>query len=477
MIYNLIIAAAIINIILGVLALVKGRNRLNLSFFILSMLFAAWNTCIVLWQGYGLDVFSRINFLFIDFIPPVSLYFVMSLFGKPEEEEGFTSWLYKFYVLMAVSWAIFTSATFLSPALKDIYFSYACRAIIALYEFVTLAGTLSVIIFRYLKIRFKQERTKVGYVIFAFSILFIGGMSDMTGALKLHSVEYAGNISNVIYAVIIFYAIFRLRLLDAGVVLKNFIVYTFMAVVLAALYTGAALLLANQPKVMTGAFSIISLIAVYYVKSIHTRLALFIQSIGGKSGASEAKKGLNYIRSMQLGEEEKIINTMQLLTKHLEMDAAVYIKQSGYLTMAWAAGNAGFPYMVEGDGGTGALVIRYETKKQEEMELLDVFGASMLAQLNYGNEKLGVLAAKKQTEDISFTQDETDIICEIAAAISFYMKALTLQKKLIEEENMKRIGLMARQMAHEIKNPLTALWGQRSCSKARATWKRTMSPL
>jgi signal transduction histidine kinase len=47
----------------------------------------------------------------------------------------------------------------------------------------------------------------------------------------------------------------------------------------------------------------------------------------------------------------------------------------------------------------------------------------------------------------------------MSSTISVYMKAKMLQKQQVEDENLKRIGMMARQMAHEIKNPLAALWG------------------
>ena len=171
MIYNLMILAAVINVILGVLALVKGRNRLNLSFFALSMIFAAWNLCVVLWQGYGLDVFSRVNFVFVCFIPPVSLYFVMSLFDVNNGDGPLLPSMLRVYFTAAACWALYTGATFFSPGLLELYHSSAMRLSIFISEFVTLGATFAVLIGRYHKIKFKQEKTKVGYVILAFGIL------------------------------------------------------------------------------------------------------------------------------------------------------------------------------------------------------------------------------------------------------------------------------------------------------------------
>jgi|GEM_PF-1267461 signal transduction histidine kinase len=456
MIFILIAAAAVINIILGVLALIKGRNRLNFSFAILSFLFAAWNICVVFWDGYNLQVFSRINFLFVTFVPPAALFFVRSLF---EEESRFLDGMLKLYTALGLAGLVFTLSTFFSGHLLDIYMLYQVRFAIFMYECLTLLAAFGVLIYRYMRIKFKQERTKIRYVILAFGLLFLGGMLDFMGGLKMHNLMYMGNISNVAYAALIFYAIFRLRLLDAGVLFKNFAVYTLVALVLGTAYTALALLLKDKPIAMAAAMLTLSLPSVYFLKYLHGYVDFLVQKISGVAAIEGARASFAAIKSMQAPEGEKIRHILLLLGDFYEMDAAIYSADGAYFVLTWETDRSGFVKLMDTAAGPGKMIIRYEAKDPAEKEMLDKFGASIIAPLKYASQIEGILAGRKQTADISFNQDEIELLGDICEAAAFYMKAYALGRRVMEEENMKRIAMMARQMAHEIKNPLAALWG------------------
>jgi signal transduction histidine kinase len=457
MIFILIAAAAIINIILGVLALVKGRNRLNLSFSIISFLLAAWNICVVFWNGYNMPVFSRINFLFVTFVPPAALFFVKCLFEG--ENTSVMDGMLKVYMTLAISGMVFTISTFFSKTLFDIYMLYQVRFAIFMYECLTLLGAFGALIYRYMHIKFKQEKIKIRYVIMAFFIIFLGGMLDFMGGLKMHNLEYMGNISNVAYAAIIFFAIFRLRLLDAGVIFKNFLAYTLVAVVLGSVYAALALALNDKPIAMTAAMLIVSLPSVYFLKYLHGYAELFVRKISGVPATDGARAAFNIIKSTQAGEGEKVRRILMLIRDFCEMDTAIYSAAGAYYLLAWETENSGFARVMDAQDCPEKIVIRYEAKSGKEKELLDKFGASIIAPLKYGSQAAGILAGRKQTSDISFNQDEIELISDMCETAAFYIKAHNLNQRVIEEENMKRVAMMARQMAHEIKNPLAALWG------------------
>ena len=468
MIYYLIAAAAIVNVILAVLSLTKGRNRLNLSFSILSFLLAAWNICIVFSQGYNIEVFSRINFLFVTFIPLAALYFVISLFAKEKEDRVFMPLLIKLYYVLALAGFAITAATFFSAEALDFYRSYRVRFGLFLYEFLALAAAFTVLVYKYSRIKFKQEKIKIRYVTIAFGFLFIGGMMDFTGGLGFHNLQHSGNIANMIYAAMIFYAIFRMRLLDAGVLFKNFLAYTFVSVIVAGVYTAAYFFLRSQAIVLVAANLVISLMTVYYLKYLHRYINLFIQNIGGVPAMAGAKEAYNFVKSMEAGESEKIRNILMIIKNYFEMDAALYLKEGSYYVCRWHSEGASFNRTVETAPVILGPVIRYETKIPEEIGVLDSFAAAILVPVMYSSEFTGVLAGKKQTTDISFNQDEIELLIDMCASLAFYVKADELKHRLIEEENMKRIGMMAHQMAHEIKNPMTALWGAAQLLEGRS---------
>jgi signal transduction histidine kinase len=346
--------------------------------------------------------------------------------------------------------------------------SYPWQLTIFLYEAATLLVSFGILIRKFREIKFKQEKIKIRYVIFAFGVLFVGGMLDFTGGLKMHGLMYMGNICNVIYAALIFYAIFRLRLFGAGIVFKNFIDYTLVAVIFGAAYSAAALTLYNKTVIMVAVFLSISLMAVYFIKYLYRYIDIFVTKIGGVDAAAGANASFDYIKSLQIGESEKITNIILLVKNFLEMDAAVYVKEGGYQIIGWETEPGIFQRVVENGADTRDILIRYEARERSGMNMLNDFGASILIPLFYAGEPIGILAGKKQTADISFNQEEIDLLAKISEVLGFYMKAHALNNKMMEEENLKRIGLMAHQMAHEIKNPLTALWGAAQLLEARS---------
>jgi signal transduction histidine kinase len=470
MVFTLISLTAAVNIILGILALSKGRSSLNLSFAFLSFLLGFWNVCVVLWQGYNLPEFSRVNGMIIAFIPPAGLLFTMNLYKL---NTGFVKGLLRLILVLGLVVFLLAVLTFFSKTVLDIYNSYAVRFAIVVYEFVALVAALALLIRNLLTIKFKQEKIKTGYVIIAFIILFIGGMLDFTGGLEMHNIKYAGNYANAIYAMMIFFAIFQMRLFDAGLVFRNFLVYFLVAVLMCVIFTLFAVFFHGQVKFLASVYFVLSFAMVFYAKKLHNVVVLFLENIGGRSGTDDAKKAFAVIRASQSGEEEKIKATAGLIKNCLEIDTAVYVREGGYYLRRWVSDDSVFQAAVEWNlEPRSGYAVRYDETVGENKAMLDLFEADIVFPLSYAGRTLGVIAGKKQTADISFTEDEVELLNDIAAGISSYLNAHSLQQRLLAEENMKRIGLMARQMAHEIKNPLAALWGAAQLIEARTDLDR-----
>jgi signal transduction histidine kinase len=472
MIFNIISAAAAGNVILGVLALTKGRNRVNLTFFFLSFLLALWNLFVVLWAGAGISVFARLNFIVITFIPLAGVFFVLSLF-KPGK--GFIS--LSPYIILAPALGItaYTIGTFFSEPLFLWYDSRGCKTMMFAYELITLFFVIAAIAYNYVKVLFKQEKIKLRYVMAAFVILYAGGMLDLAhGAGVIRTdFEYAGNVCNVVYAGIIFYAIFRVRLFNIDVLFRKFAVYTVIALAAGLVYMGTAVLLSKDRQAMAAVFFIFTLLLVYYAGRMRGIVYDFAGKIGGLPVVEEARRACKRITADQADEDIKIQDTLTLFKKHLEMNAVVYVKGGDYYLATWEAAGSSYKNIIEGSAMPLSIIIRYETRNKKELELLDRFEADIIMPLVYGGDIIGVFAGKKQVSDYSFTQDEVDLVREIASAIAVYMKAKAMQIQQVEDENMKRVGMMSRQMAHEIKNPLAALWGAAQLieGKSDADWE------
>jgi len=457
MTYNIILAAAVVNTILGVLALTKGRSGLNLSFAIMSILLAMWNLFVPITEG-GTEGAEQIMFMIIFLIPPAGVYFVISLYRI---KKGPIIRVFNVVLALAALNVLFLALTFFLTQALEVFKNDWYRRIILVYEFFSLAFGLWVLLYYYRKIKFKQEKIKIAYVITACFILFFGGMMDMaSGANLFHfPVEYLGNICNVIYALIIFIAVFRMRLFNIQIFFKNFIIYTILGAVVSGVYVLLGKVMAGNLRLMAAVFFVISLLVLYYARELHKYISLFVETFSGRLNTEEALAEFTYIKSMQLNEEEKVMNILMVIKKHLEMDAAIYLKEGDYFILKWSTGAELFGDTVEGAELPEKSIIRYDSGRKKEIAVLDSFKSEIIIPVPGAGESGGVICGKKQTADISFSQDELDLLNDMASTIAQYIKTYMLQKKLVEEENMKRIGMMAHQMAHEIKNPLAALWG------------------
>ncbi len=453
-IFFLIAATGAVNAVLGILALTKGKNRLNISFAILSILLAVWNALVILWQGPGgIFYLEKINAVVVSFIPPAAILLILTFF-KITKGPGVN--LLRVSIIFSALLSLYSVSTFFSPALNSFYNTPPFKVWILVHIFVFSIAGFMLLLFKYRTVQYKQEKIKIKYVIFAFVILFIGAIFDMTGALGMHRFNHLGNVANAIYCVILFGAIFRHRLFDAGVVLKNLIIYSMAAGAATVLYAAAAYFYGRDRFFGIMALFILSFAVFYYARFLHGIIKLFVDSVSGASRTETASAELKKIKVSGISDEEKIKAITALMSESLEMDVTVYIKEGNYYVPSWSIGRDSGG-TAEYSGGLKGLIIKYEAAAEEKS--LKIFGADIMAPLIYGGGEEGAVAGKKQTSDISFLEDETALFTDGAAEISACLNSYLLRRRLDAEENMKRIGLMARQMAHEIKNPLTALWG------------------
>ncbi|HRU38911.1 MAG TPA: hypothetical protein P5511_03465, partial [Candidatus Goldiibacteriota bacterium] len=458
MIFNLISAAAVVNIVLGILALTKGKNKVNLGFFFLSVLLAAWNLCVVMYSGVGIEAAGKFNYMAISLIPAAGLYFVLAVYNMTT---GPVTALPKLLLLPASLIIAVSAGSFFLDGLKPFYESTLFRLIIFAHLFIPLLFAFLILIIKYRGLQYKQERIKIGYIIVAFLILFAGGMIDLADGAKIieTKVKFAGNICNVVYATMIFVAIFRMRLFSVEVLFGNFMTYAVMAIAGGSAFLAVASALKEKFQAMAAVFFMMMFVIVYYAGKLKGLAFEFREKIGVVSGAEEARRACNRITISQAEEGIKILDTLLLVEKHLNMSAAVFMRGGDYYMAAWETGGGFYNKLVEGSLVQKDVIVRYEVSEKKQTDLLDRFGADIVVPVIYRDSVIGVLAARKHSSDISMSQDEVDVLVEMASNIAVYMKSKQVQEKQVEDENMRRLGMMAGQMAHEIKNPLTALWG------------------
>ncbi len=477
---SIVILAAVVNAILAIIAIARSREPINTSFFFMSILLAGWGVCVALWQYFGIKIFESINFMIVSLIPAAGNALAISLYKR---KNVIMDRIFKVTIILGIISSFSAFMTIIDRSWYEIYFSGPGKLAVFIFMFGALSISMGYLVYMYNKVTYKQEKNKIKYVIAGLWILFIGGMLDLIGGLGFTTIVNIGNMCNGVYSVIIFIAVFKLRLLDPGILFRRFAVYVFMAAVVTAILA-IPNMFEDIPLPIVVALDFTAIIAViYYGSVIFEKLNEFAQRIGGKTASETLKKEYDFIRFVQAPEDSKVMSFMNSIKNNLDMETALYIKEGDYMIKKMSTGG-NFPASVDssfvpekpliryeesGNGGQGyvknlnGFVKEVMSSKQDflpqNIEYLDLFKADLILPLRCGMDDIGIMTGKKINADISFTADEIKVINSITETSAFYMKAHLLSVKLLENENMKRIGMMARQMAHEIKNPLASLWG------------------
>ncbi|MFW6211224.1 MAG: sensor histidine kinase, partial [bacterium] len=301
-----------------------------------------------------------------------------------------------------------------------------------------------------------MEREKIGYVIIAFSVLLGGGILDFTSSLEWHGLHYTGNISAAVYAFIIFTAVFRHRLFNTGFIFRNFIIYSLFAAVMTAIIIAAAELLLHKIPAFYGIVFIIFITILLYMKKIYLLMQKISLKIGMLTDSEKINAEMIKIKDAEETADTKLRKTAVLLSTGFEMEIFIFVIDGDHYVKWWCTEEKMCPDRVNFQEITAKTVIRYETKKIKD---LDAFNADILIPLTQSMTVHGLLAGKKYTADISFLEEEIRVLENGAKIIAELLGSHILHQKKTEEESIKRMGRVAGQMAHEINNPLTALWG------------------
>jgi len=219
MLYPLILISAFLNIVIGILALSSGKNRLNLSFALICFLLASWNICFYLGNKYELTALYRINFALASFIPPFLLYFVNHLDNrKTFKMARFLFW--PMFMCAALN-LLFIALTFLSSTAQSMYASKNRNIYIFLYMLISLLLAFVLLLLRYRSAVSTYERKRLLYIIAAFLIVYLAGMLDLFFSIRTGRFFCIGNTVNSLFALIIFYTIHKYRFLNISLVPEN----------------------------------------------------------------------------------------------------------------------------------------------------------------------------------------------------------------------------------------------------------------
>ena len=236
----------IASIILGSIILIRNpRDKINYSFSLFAFAVAFWSLSYFFWQtslNYTNALFwAKTLMAFAIFIPVFYLHFVFAWLGILKEKKMLLAFTYLvFFTFLLLD--IFTSQ-FIAGIKPVLTFKFWPNPALFFHPFLII-WIASVIYASYLLYKTQKNATgfkkiQAKYILFGMIIGFIGGSTNYFLWYEIPVVPF-GNILVAAYVGMTAYAIVKHRFLDIRLVVARSVAYTFLIVILGAMY-GAGL--------------------------------------------------------------------------------------------------------------------------------------------------------------------------------------------------------------------------------------------
>jgi len=456
MLLNIILLVSLLHIFLGLVVVRERQTPVNMAFGVFSLLLSVWNVCAYFIIGYHLTIFMKYININGNLIPPVAAYMTMLLVRK-EKALGYKRFNIVISVLSLLM-VTFVSLSFFIKSFDSIFKSDIYQLYDISYKIITLGTTIVILFYSFKNNKFKYQRRKLGFLLIAFQIVYLPAMVDLIIRYITGEGLGLGNNASLLYIIVMFYGIFKYKLFDVGFAAEKAITYLWLAILFSGLITFFSRII-KDPTMMFFLFIGFNLFIFIYARFIHRALVSLLGSMGARSVITQAEKETMKIHHLNESDEKKIIEFLKLLNAHLSLDVVVYIHGPPLFSPKWSIGETSFRILEEKFKLPDSLETRYDADK-DSSELFDQFDhADVIQPLDLGEASKGFLLAVRQGEDISFYYEEAELLKRITEYISQLVLRHLIHNKSEEEKNNRQSALMANQMAHEIKNPIAALWG------------------
>ncbi|HBE02948.1 MAG: hypothetical protein A2096_03635 [Spirochaetes bacterium GWF1_41_5] len=444
----LILFSAFCNLLIGILALRSSVKHDRYSFPAACFLLAGWNLSWYLGTQYNLREFFMINFILSSFIPPFFFSYVINL-----EPQIVSLRLLRIRLILFITAflnMLFISAAIFFNPLKNLYYSAARPVYIFIYIGFSLLCSLLLLIYRYYQADAGQKK-RILYLIAGFSAVYPFGMLDLFLSIKTGRFFCIGNTVNFLFALIIYQAIQRHRLFKTSIVSEEL----FPSIILSAFWTIIFFTISRFTADKTGLqlflFAALIFFLYFFRSQIMNAAAGIIGFIGITSPFSRAAAEIESLQKSRPVDEELIEKMLEIITINFRCTCRIYTRQGAYWLLRWPAEGGQRVYST----GNPAEQINIFSGAVESAELCKIFNADLL--LGFKNSP-DFLLGFKSVQD-GFSREEAGFLTGCRNFLETPLLHLRSIEDSSRKEQAENMALAARQMAHEIKNPLASLWG------------------
>jgi len=411
-----------------------------------------------------------ISIIALSLVPVSLLHFILCLARRVK-----TSW---FWVQLKFGYPL--SVLFVSAIIGDLIHGYVLFVVLLPYTITFVISVLIVLIQSLAERRPRLERHQIVYVLTGSVVALIGGATDLLARLSV-PVPRLGNLSVLLYAIIIAVAIVRHRLLDMSIVVGRVIVlfvfafllwslfglmgawwagtayHSFFPVVVATVlllifYEPLKLLIERQTDIVFQRQSfefqkeltklshelaqlipledLVSRIgsALYRSAKIE-RFAIYVCTRSGDDYRLIKSRGVNDSRM-------RIISRNRLFTRFLSNHRVE----------------------IDVDEIETELALWHPSERQKELvavaRTLSWLRVHLIVPFIFQTELIGFLALSARDSETRFSEREKELLLTIGNQIALSVVNLLSHEQMAQSERLAALGEMAAALAHEIKNPL-----------------------
>jgi signal transduction histidine kinase len=477
--------AALANVVILVATLSQGVGKRVIRLFsVLCLCTASWNLGMFSLYHFpdpeSAEWWSRIFRVGMIFAAPVAYHFATTL---APGESRWPQVVCALGYLGATALSIANVQGLLVTRLGPHYWGWYIDGITPLYTGMTVfIATYLLLCFERMGYSYRHPRsprelvqTKFWFIAAFFAISFgLTNFATVYGA----QIYPLGQLGNVLYTGVIAYAISRHRLMDVDYVVRKFVSFTAsLAVVLVpggiGLYQLALYLGTEAPLVVVLASITLALVGVVLVPTLQAALETRVQQAFFPRRYDYRQRLRRFGADLVhvLDEHTLIRRLGDTLMEVLDAEhCQVLLRDDRARVFVQAYPTPEGPALPDGLQSTiealtePLLVGEVESKMRAEGRLLRQMGIELLIPLRIEERVTGIILLSRNRDLLLFSGEDMQILANVAAGASVALENSRLSRELRRSEaflvranRLSSLGMLAAGIAHEIRNPLTAV--------------------
>jgi len=481
----LLFISALLGFAFSLVVFVYGKDRSSKNFLSLyNLVFSLWCICQFMGEiavGKGQVLFwTRANLSCVVFMPVLFVSFVNSFLGTWEKNKRT---IRLFYILSTLFLVLVQTGLFMSDLSPTQHYRYYPKGgfVYAVFAFFFVFQIISGFM-ELFRAYFHSDGARKNQIIYIITASFIGFGAGILWFLPVFGVDIYpfGIFIMPLYLFIGAYAIIRHRLLDIKIIVSRGISYALLL----TLFTGFYMLFfvavfevfRSNEKMAFTIPAVVSVLcfAVFFdpLRKVFQRFADKVV-FGDKYDYQGALKKLSFAIASCLDVESLVCAALSNLRDIFKTaDIAVYLENktgNGYRLVKMS----GFPGVLEEsfpkDHKISSLYRCELSEETDDQYLREFFlrrGVFVYVPVITGDLLKGFFLIGRKSKNNIWSQEDVNLLETFSAYSSVALQNISLCEKIKENqfmlsqaEKLSAIGMIASEMAHEIRNPLTAIRG------------------